>query len=158
MSEAIPGRRQLDFKNWAEVLADVDQLQDVGYVRAGNWELSQILEHVGVGLRTAVHGMDHQGPWIIRKLIGPIIMRRILRQRRMASGIKVPEWWLPGPSHDESAAVDQFRREISAFEETTTPTHPHPLLGAMTKDQWRLMGLVHSAHHLSFLSPNVSDN
>ena len=57
-------------------------MRAVGYDRAGQWDLSRILDHVGEGLRTAVHGNDHQGPWIIRKLFGPIILKRIFRQRR----------------------------------------------------------------------------
>jgi len=153
VSQSIPGRRQLDFQDWPEVLADIERLQEAGYLRTGNWELSQMLEHLGEGLRTAVRGTDHRGAWIIRKLIGPILLRRILRQRRMAAGVKVPDWWLPGPSHDESVAVDQFHSEIKSFEEMTGSAHPHPLLGAMTKKQWRDLALIHAAHHLSFLSP-----
>ena len=57
---------------------------------APNVDLSQILDHVGEGLRTAMSGNDHQGPWIVRKLIGPILFKRICRQRRMKAGIKVP--------------------------------------------------------------------
>jgi len=156
VSDPVPERRQLDFRDWSEVLADVDHLHSAGYDRVGNWELSQMVEHLGVGLRTAVHGIDHQGPWVIRKLIGPILLRRMLRQRRMAAGIKVPKWWQPGPSHDESAAIDQFRSEITAFQSATGPTHPHPLLGSMTKEQWNDLGLIHAAHHLSFLRPKAS--
>jgi hypothetical protein len=155
MVEATLHRRRLDFHDWPEVLADVDALRRSGYDRAGNWDLSQILEHVGEGLQTAVRGNEHQGPWIVRKLIGPILLKRILSTRRMKSGIKVPDWWLPGPSHDESAAVDQFRADIAAFEALTTRPHPHPFLGALTKAQWHDLVLIHAAHHLSFLAPRA---
>ncbi len=158
MDAANPRRRQLDFKSWPEVLADVENLQRAGYRRTGNWDLAQILEHLTTGLRTAMHGIDHQGAWIIRKIIGPILVRRIIRKRRMGAGIKVPQWWLPGPSHDESAAVDTFRGEVEAFQELSTPPHPHPLLGALNKEQWNDLALIHSAHHLSFLTPEASAN
>ena len=154
VSQAAPARRRLDFKSWPEVLADVESLHAAGYRRAGNWDLSQILDHVGEGLRTAVRGIDHQGPWVIRKLIGPILLRQMLRQRRMKAGIKVPQWWLPGPGHDESQAIEQFRADLATFEASSAPTHPHPLLGSLTKEQWNEMALIHAAHHLSFLSPN----
>ncbi len=153
MSQATLARRRLDFRSWAEVLADVDHLRHAGYDRAGNWDLSQIVDHVGDGLRTAQRGSKHQGPWIIRKLIGPLLLQRILRQRRMKAGIKVPQWWLPGPTHDESAAVDQFRADIAAFERMTTQPFPHPFLGRLTKEQWHDLALIHAAHHLSFLVP-----
>jgi hypothetical protein len=151
-----PSRRKLDFRSWQELLADVDHLRAVGYDRAGNWDLSQVVEHVGEGLRTAVHGLDHRANWIIRKLLGPPILKRILKQRRMKAGIKVPDWWLPGPTHDESAAVNQFRSQIAEFEAMTVVPHPHPFFGTMTKRQWNDLVLIHAAHHLSFLVPKNS--
>ncbi|HXY35740.1 MAG TPA: DUF1569 domain-containing protein [Planctomycetaceae bacterium] len=146
-------RRRLDFKTWPDLLADIDHLQRAHYDRLGNWDLSQILDHVGEGLRTALHGNNHQGAWIIRKFLGPLVLKRILQQRRMKAGIKVPQWWLPGPSHDESAAVEQFRSEASAFQEMTSPPFPHPFFGPLTKQQWNDLVLIHAAHHLSFLIP-----
>ena len=149
-------RRRLDFTSWPDVLKDIDHLRSSGYDRAGNWELSQIVDHVGEGLRTALHGIDHQGPWIVRKLFGPLILKRILSQRRMKAGIKVPKWWLPGPAHDESAAIDKFRGEIAAFEKLSTQPCPHPFFGPMTHRQWQDLVLIHAAHHLSFLVPRDS--
>ena len=148
-------RRRLDFKTWPDLLADIDHLHRAHYNRLGNWDLSQTLDHVGEGMRVAMHGIDHQGAWIIRKFLGPMILKRILKQRRMKAGIKVPQWWLPGPSHDESAAIDQFRSEASAFQQMTTPPFPHPFFGPLTKQQWNDLVLVHAAHHLSFLIPRA---
>jgi hypothetical protein len=153
VSQATLHRRKLDFQKWSEVLADVENLGRAGYDRAGNWDLSQIVEHVGEGLRTARQGTDHRAPWIIRKIFGPIVLRRIFRDRRMKAGIKVPAWWLPGPAHDESAAINQFRAEVAAFEGITSKTFPHPFFGPLTKQQWNELGLIHAAHHLSFLVP-----
>ncbi len=149
-------RRPLDFKTWHDALADVDHLRRAGYDRVGNWDLSQTVEHVGEGLRTALRGTNHRAAWIIRKFLGPMVLRRIVRDRRMKTGIKVPQWWLPGPTHDESAAVDQFRSDISAFQEMSTAPFPHPFFGALTKQQWNDLALIHAAHHLSFLIPRDS--
>ena len=153
MSTITFKRRHLDFHSWPEVLADIDHLHRSGYQRAGNWDLSQILDHVGEGLRTAVHGFDHRGPWIVRKLIGPIILKRILQQRRMKAGIKVPDWWLPGPTHDESDAVNRFRADLTAFEELKNEPQPHPFFGPLSKSKWTDLVQVHASHHLSFLVP-----
>jgi len=149
-------RRRLDFKTWPDVLADIDELRQGHYDRVGNWDLSQTLEHVGEGLRTALRGTDHRAAWIIRRFLGPLVLNRILRQRRMKAGIKVPQWWLPGPSHDESAAVDQFRSDVVAFQEMTVPPFPHPFFGPLTKQKWNDLVLIHAAHHLSFLIPRAS--
>jgi len=156
VSQSTLQRRSLDFKSWPEVLADVEHLNRAGYDRAGNWDLSQTLDHLGEGLRTALRGSQHQANWIIRKFLGPIILKRILRDRRMKAGIKVPQWWLPGPSHDESAALDQFRQEAAAFQAMTTTPFPHPFFGPISKQQWNDLILIHSSHHLSFLVPKHS--
>ncbi len=153
MASDIAHRRQLDFRNWSEVLVDVDHLHRVGYLRAGKWDLSQVLDHVGEGLRTAVRGNSHQGPWIIRKLLGPVLLKRILGQRRMKAGIKVPDWWLPGPTHNESAAIDRFRSDVTSFEQLSTRPFPHPFFGQLSKSNWNDLALIHAAHHLSFLAP-----
>ena len=129
MSQPIRHRRQLDFKSWPEALADVDHLRRAGYDRSGNWDLSQIVDHVGEGVRTAKRGTIHKANWIIRRFLGPLVLKRIFRVRRMKAGIKVPQWWLPGPSHDESQAVDQFHAEISAFKHMNTTPFPHPFFG-----------------------------
>jgi Protein of unknown function (DUF1569) len=146
-------RRQLDFRTWPDVLGDIDHLHRAHYDRLGNWDLSQTLEHVGEGLRTALRGTNHRAAWIIRRVFGPLVLKRILSQRRMKAGIKVPQWWLPGPSHDESAAVDQFRSEATAFQQMSTRPFPHPFFGSLTKEQWNDLVLIHAAHHLSFLIP-----
>jgi hypothetical protein len=156
MSNPIRHRRQLDFKSWPEALADIDHLRRAGYDRCGNWDLSQTMDHIGEGVRTALQGTSHLANWIIRKVLGPMVLQRILRHRRMKAGIKVPQWWLPGPSHDESTAVDKFRSEISAFQEMKATPFPHPFFGALTKQKWDDLLLIHAAHHLSFLIPRDS--
>lgn len=156
MAQATVQRRQLDFRSWPEVLADIDHLHRAGYSRGGNWDLSQTVEHIGEGLRTALQGIDQRATWVIRRVFGPMVLKRILSQRRMKAGIKVPPWWLPGPGHDESAALDQFRADVAAFQAMTTTPFPHPFFGALSKQQWNDLGLVHASHHLSFLTPHDS--
>jgi Protein of unknown function (DUF1569) len=150
-------RRQIDFHTWPELLADVERLHQSHYDRLGNWDLSQTLDHLGEGLRTALRGNEHQGPWVVRRVIGPLLLKRMVRQRRMKAGIKVPTWWLPGPSHDESAAVNQFRSEVAAFQQLSTQPFPHPFFGPLTKNQWEDLVLIHAAHHLSFLIPRAEE-
>ncbi len=147
-------RRLLDFRSWPELLAEIDHLREAGYRRLGNWDLSQILEHVGEGMRTAVHGIEHRAPWIFRKFIGPLVLSQILRKRRVRAGIRVPSWWQPGPTHDESEAVACFRSRLAEFEALKTEPFPHPFFGPMSKVQWNDLVLVHGAHHLGFLMPN----
>jgi hypothetical protein len=153
MATATHQRRRLDFRTMEEVLADVEQLRGRGYDRLGNWDLSQILDHVGEGLRVAVHGGKNKGPWAVRKIVGPFIFKHVLRTRRMRAGLKVPQWWLPGPAHDESEAVQKIKSAIDAFESAGPDLHPHPFFDKLSREKWTQLFLIHSSHHLSFLVP-----
>jgi hypothetical protein len=154
MSNDRPHRRRLDFHSFEEILNDVEHLHRVGYKRLGKWDLSQILDHLGEGARTAVKGSNRKGPWILRKVIGPLLISYTRKTRRMKANIKVPKWWLPGPAHDESKAIEKFRSDLKSFEYFKGSTHGHPLLGAMDKAAWNDIIQIHSSHHLSFLIPN----
>jgi hypothetical protein len=68
----------------------------------------------------------------------------------------VPSWWLPGPTHDESGAVNQLQVDIADFDALSAAPYPHPFFGALTKQQWNDLVLIHAAHHLSFLVPRSS--
>ncbi len=72
MTQSTLHRRQLDFQSWPELLADIDHLRQARYDRMGNWDLSQTLEHIGEGIRTAMRGTPHQGAWIVRQSRRPI--------------------------------------------------------------------------------------
>jgi len=48
-------RRRLDFQTWEDALVDVARLRRAGYDRAGAWDLSQIVEHIGVHDPTTPH-------------------------------------------------------------------------------------------------------
>lgn len=153
MSEKPSRRRTLDYRDFDALLADVANLRTRGYRKLGQWDLSRILEHLGQGIDACVRGVPHQGPWIVRRLVGPFILRSILKKRRMAAGIKVPKWWLPGPESDEGEAVDRFNARLAEFRSFRGVPHAHPFFGHLSRDNWEQLILVHAAHHLSFLEP-----
>ena len=92
--------------------------------------------------------------WIIRRFLGPLVLNRILLQRRMKAGIKVPQWWLPAPA-TTSLRPSTSSVPKSAFQEMTAPPS-HPFFGPLTKQKWNDLVLIHAAHHLSFLIPRAS--
>lgn len=146
-------RRRLDFSDWNQALADIDHLCQKGYEKCGNWDLTRILDHVGEGLRTAVHGNPHRANFIVQWIARRFILPGVFKRRRMQAGIKVPDWWLPGPERDERPSVEQFQREIAAFQAASGPLHPHPFFGPLSKEEWNNLALIHAGHHLSFLIP-----
>lgn len=146
-------RRQLDFRDFDAIVADVDRLHTGGYEKVGKWDLAQVCRHLSITMEGSLHGAGFQAPWLARKLFAPIFLRRILKSRRMPVGVKAPRPLLPKPVPETAAAVTEFQawlRKVNAHEGTFAP---HLFFGPLTPDQWRAIHQIHSAHHLSFLVP-----
>lgn len=151
-------RRPVDFRDFSSMLADIEDVHRRGYQRAGEWNLTMILNHVGTGFTTAMDGFEKKWPWLFRRLIGPTMLKGILKKRRMAAGIKVPKWWLPGPADDETQAIEAFRQLVQRFEKHSGPLHEHPFFGRLDREAWKQLILVHGSHHLSFLVPKPAES
>jgi hypothetical protein len=149
-------RRTLDLHSLAAVREEVANLHRAGYEKTGQWDLAMICDHVGEGMKAAMGEFPRKAPWIIRKLFGPMILKRILADRRMKTGIKVPKWWLPQSTRDESTAVRDFMALLSRFDEAGDCPGEHPFFGRLPKSQWTELVCIHAGHHLSFLRPRVT--
>jgi hypothetical protein len=145
-------RRTLKFPDFDALLAEVDHLHRAGYEKLRRWDLSQMLEHIGMGMKAAMRGSKFKAPWIVR-MIAPLILKKILRGGRMRENVKVPRAILPGPSRDEAKAVEEFRTLVGEFRDFRGEMHPHPIFGKLDAKTWTDLTLIHAAHHLSFLAP-----
>lgn len=134
------------------MLADVNQLHRFGYEKAGRWDLSQICNHLEYFIRGSLKGFPFRGWWLIRWLLGPMLLKMILRRRGMMPGLPTPQRPLPEPG-DEVEAVERFKEIVRSFESHEGDMQPSPIFGKMTKEQWRELHVIHCAHHLSFLIP-----
>lgn len=152
MTQVALRRRSLAFADFDALLAEIDRLHDGGYEKLKQWDLSQMLEHVGMGMKAAMRGSKFKAPWVVR-LIAPLILKKILRGKQMRENVKVPKAILPGPSRDEAKAVEEFRSLVGEFRDYRGALHPHPFFGSLDSKTWRELTLIHAAHHLRFLSP-----
>ena len=50
----MPERRHLDFHDFDAVTADVENLHKRGYTKLGNWDLSQVCNHLAINMGTAL--------------------------------------------------------------------------------------------------------
>lgn len=145
-------RRELEFKTLDEVIADVDRLLANGYEKTGNWSLGQICQHCAIFVRRSMDGFEGfpTPPFLIR-LLGPWITWWVLRSKKMPTGIQVPEPLLPQDKVDEAEEVRSFREVLARFRDHAGPLCPSPFAGALSREKWTALHLVHAAHHLSFL-------
>ncbi len=147
-------RRTLDFRSFDEVWADVQALHQSGYQRAGNWSLGQICDHLAIFIRGSLDGFDRMMPWLLRATVGRYFLKKILRERRMKAGLRVPQKSLPGNVVEDAPAVKSFGELLDRYRTYSGPMHPSPIFGDLTRETWTDLHLVHASHHLSFLQPN----
>jgi hypothetical protein len=147
------GQRQLQFNDFAEVLAEVDRLHREGYEKLGQWDLAQVCDHLTYFMQGSLDGFTFRVPWLLKVLFGRFMLRRILKQRRMKAGIPTPQKPPPPVGGDEAAAVARFRQVVERFQAHQGELRPSPFFGHLTPQQWRDLHLIHCAHHLGFLAP-----
>ncbi len=150
-------RRELDFHSFDEVVVEIEHLHAGGYRRVGNWDLAQVCRHLSVSLESALSGASFKWPWLVRKLIGPRALRRVLRTRKIPPGVKAPIALHPAPGGDVAEAVQRVTDLLRRVRTHTGEFHPHPFFGALSPEQTRDMHLIHCAHHLGFLIPGESE-
>ena len=150
----IDGRRRLGFASLGEVMPEVDRLL-VGHRTVGNWTLGQICNHLSWAVIGSVEGSPLRVPWIVRKTVGPFIVRRILKTGRFPEGINLPEKYRPGPGLDARAEAEALRASIQLFGSHAGPYADHPLAGPTDRETWERFHCIHCAHHLGFVRPEI---
>lgn len=156
----MPTRRQLQFRSWDEVRADLDSLL-AGYDQAGNWDLGQACKHLNDWLRFPMDGFP-ETPWpiramffFVRYLFGKFLLRKILRAGKMTDGVPTsPETvYERTPGQVERDAVNELKCTIDRFELFHGEIHPSPVFGKMDRQTAEQLQWVHFAHHLGHLCP-----
>lgn len=146
-------RRPLRFTTLDEVMPEVDRLVERGHSTVGKWTLAQICSHLAGALTASTREIPFQAPWVLRKTIAPFFLRRMLRTGRMPEGFKLPEAALPKPGLDARAEAETLRAALRGYADHTGPMASHPFFGAVGREGWDQIHLIHCAHHLSFALP-----
>jgi hypothetical protein len=147
-------RRKLAFQDLDQLVAELQRLCQHGYRPAGQWSLSQICDHLAIFVRGSLSEFKTLLPWPIRFFVGKPLLRKILRNRSMHPGTRVPAVLLPGKPRDDAAAVADLVQLLRQFRDHRGPLRANPLFGELSPEQWTQLHLIHAAHHLSFLLAN----
>jgi hypothetical protein len=152
---AAPSRREVNFKNLDDILADAERLvASPGAKVVGNWPLKQLLMHLALTFNNSIDGFDAKAPIFIR-VIGPFIKRSVLRAPKMKPGIKLPKEAeiRAYPTAESAEAALEFLRKAIARAKTERMTARHPAFGKMSHEEWNTLHLRHCELHLSFAIP-----
>jgi len=146
----------LAFASLDHVILDVEQLL-AGHITVGSWSLGQICDHLARSIIYSLEGFPVRAPWLLRKTLGPLLLRRILRSGRFVEGMKAPPPYQPKPIADARDEAEALRAAIRRFTSHDGPLVEHPLAGAVSRSDWERFHCIHCAHHLSFVLPVERD-
>lgn len=143
-------RMGLSYASIDDAIADLHRLRD-GYEQSGNWSLAQICWHLNATTKARLKPGPH--PANTPEQDGrKEIFAKILATGRLPEGLIAPDVMQP-PSDAERSAISQFIETLEQVKTHAGPFAPHRLFGNMSDADSRKQILIHSAHHLSHLTP-----
>jgi hypothetical protein len=150
----VPGRRQLSFESYEELLADLDRLGSRPVRHLGNWSPGQNFRHLATVYNNSIDGFTLKFPLPLRMVAK--LFRKRLMSMSMPAGFKLPaktgRSLMPPPTSTEEGLAE-LRAAIARLQ-NEPPRAKHPLFGEMTNEEWGKLHLKHAALHLSFLVPS----
>lgn len=152
-------RRHLDLRSLDDVIAEVTRLRDGGYTAKGNWNLSQVGDHLSETMRIGMDGDEPRLSWPMRKVFG-LVLAYARRSRLMMSGTPTlprlrPKEIAEDDGPENAAKIDRLLATLAEARDHPGPLPPYPLCDGLTLDGWKDLMVVHSQHHLRFLEPTV---
>ena len=147
-------RRELRFKALDEARAEIDRLEKGPVETTGNWSYYQILNHCAKGIQSSTTSFSTTKTWLLRRLIGPIGLRKVFKQGFIPPGVGVKKGaTFERIEGDEKAALAALRKALDDFEKHEGPWAEHPFFGKLDKKQWTLLTSLHLANHLGWAKP-----
>lgn len=163
MTQTAAPRRALRFDSITQVRDELDRLEraesENRLQTLGAWTPGQVYGHLAGWIGFCFDGYPPQvkaPAWLAMLL--RLGKNKFLRDP-LKPGVRIPR--IPGgtlctealPSREGlarlRAALDRLDR--------TAPTHPNPIFGPLTHDEWIRLHLRHAELHLSFLSPQARE-
>ncbi|MCC9605333.1 DUF1569 domain-containing protein [Blastopirellula sp. JC732] len=151
-------RRELSFENFDEVLIECRHLADVGYHRVGKWNLGQICQHLAACMNQSIDGYKDPIPFwlpIVRPVVRMLYLPTILKGGAVSIRAKAPPSTLPSTNADDEIRMAELEQAMARVMQDDVEFVESPVVGQLTKEEWRKLHLWHCQHHLSFLIPGA---
>ncbi len=148
-------RRELRFKNFEEVRAELARLEQGPVETMGVWSYSQILDHCAASLENSMKGLEREMSWWQKYVKGPFAARVTASRGYISAGIKGnPQTALAiRVEGDEKAAMVKLRQALKDFEKFEGKLSLHPRLGKLNKKMWYHFHAMHIANHIGHAKP-----
>ena len=149
----------LNFRNLDDAVAYAQQCLNDGYERTGHWDLAQTCRHLSDWMKVPMDGAPQIPPLmsltmaVVSRTIAPRMLRRILAERKMQSGLGTVAATVHPPEADAAAAVEEFATTAARLAAHAGPWQWSPLFRTVDRERSVGLQLVHSMHHLGHLKP-----
>lgn len=150
----VSGRRKLTYSSFSDLLDDADHLASQPVRTLGNWNYSQILQHLAASVEFATGGAPARVTWWLR-MSAPLLKQQFLT-KSIPAGFKFPTQFREAyEGQAEVPVADAFQRLRAAILllQQSGPQHAHPLFGMLSAAEWELLTLRHAELHMSFVLP-----
>ena len=156
-------RRDLRFGDFEQVNADLDRLEaalDAGTLtHTGNWTPGENFDHLAKFLRFALDGFSSKAPAPVRWIARMMFKKKATSSEEpIPAGFKLPKQasvLLPEPGVEDREGLQRLRTQVARILSGEQMTHPSPLFGSLTHEEWLTLQRKHMALHLSFLHPGA---
>lgn len=148
-------RRHLKFSVLSEAVADAQQLAGVDYRQLGNWNLTQILDHLNKSMLASIEGREQSVlPRFVRPFAKWYVFGKMKRRDMVRVSVPAPQSVVPDDQRELPDVLAEFASLCDRVESPATSfIASHPYFGRFSGDEWRTMHRRHSGHHLGFLTP-----
>ncbi|MFI4862334.1 MAG: DUF1569 domain-containing protein [Phycisphaerales bacterium JB063] len=152
-------QRDLNFDSLDDILTEVQALSAGRCSAEGNWTPAENVDHVAKSIGFTVHGFPEGKAPVLQKLLFTTVfklMSRKLLSMKLKPGLKFPgglQYFAPEPGVAWDEAVRRLEQNI-ADAKTHKMTHPSPVAGRLTHEQWTLLHCRHAELHLGLIHPS----
>ncbi len=155
-------RRELKYASFEEIAADLDRLEaalDAGTLgHTGNWTPGQVFEHTGKFLGFALDGFTSKAPAPVRWITILMYKKKATQtDDPIPAGFKLPKAasvMLPRDDVTDREGLELLRTNVNRVLGGEKMSHPSPIFGKLTHEEWLTIQRKHVALHLSFLHPD----
>ena len=149
-------RRELNFQNLDEVVAEVERLSSGEFRTTGKHSFGKILNHLALSHDVATGRVQAPPPPLFMRLMMPLMRKMVINSKPLKPGIKLPasgeSFFWPDKEFDVPSALQYFRESVEHYK-SAGPLDVHPFFGKLTKKEADELNCRHAALHLSFVHP-----
>ena len=146
------------FQSPTQLQNELDQIEqahrDGTLSTAGGWTVGQCLDHCATLIESSYDGFDLKISWPL-KLLGRLILKRVITKEgaQIKPGIKLPARagkLRPLENVSIEHGLEKMRHQLNRIELGERMTHPSPVFGKLTHQQWVGIHMSHCRMHMGF--------